>query len=352
MKTGKLLCLLLLGVFLASEVDAQRAQRRRYKSYATVGLFVGGMHYQGDIDNNGFDWWNVFVPGAHNNVGNPLPLLRPQFGANVSYYWHPNYFGSFSFTQGWISANDDFDARPERKRRNLNFKSHVTDFSLFFGYNFYKRGRDYRFRPKYNPWIATGVTVFNFRPKGKPEDWWFDEYPELGTRFGLQKGKWFDLHELGTEGQYLNDPDNKYPKPYALTQIAIPIFFGVDIALSDRWQLTPFISLRKTFTDYLDDVHSQLYPDPVKLFNQNPLAVLFSDRSIYTDYGREVLLVYKGQMSINSLRSAYHAQQLEIQRTNQTKEKRGDPEWTDWYGVYGITLSYVISRLERCPRFR
>lgn len=350
MRSLRLFFFLLLCFLLASEGNAQR---RKYKSYASVGLFLGGMHYQGDIDNNGFDWWNVFVPGANNNVGNPFRLLRPEFGANVTYYWHPNFFGSFSFTQGWVYANDDFDARPERRRRNLNFKSHITDFSLFLGYHFYKRGRDYRFRPKYNPWIATGVTVFNFRPKGMPEDWWFDEYPDLGRQFGLQKGKWYDLHELGTEGQYLNDPDGKYPDPYALTQIAIPIIFGVDIALSDRWQLTPFISLRKTFTDYLDDVHSQLYPDPVALLkSSHPEAALFSDRSIYTDYGKEILLVMKGQLSPNSLRGAYHAQQAEIALTGETKEKRGDPEWTDWYGVYGITLSYIISRLERCPRFR
>lgn len=323
-----------------------------YRGYITLGLSGGGMHYQGDLDDNGFDFWNLFVEGKTNNVGNPFHLIRPQVGIQSAFYFHPHLFIGVSFHQGWIGADDANSSLQERVVRNLHFRSPITEGSFWVGYHFRSRlNRELQFRPRINPWIGTGVALFHFNPQAKPEPEWVELDQQLGGRFGFQKDKWVDLQPLGTEGQYLGQ-DN-YPKPYKRTQISIPIGGGIDFFLAPRWQLTLYAMVRKTFTDYLDDVSNFYYPDPVLLFQgPNSKAVFFSDRSIYSDYGREFFLFLMGQIPISQLHTAYHVQQQQLQGQGETILFRGQPNQNDWYAVYGITLSYIIIDPDKCPVFR
>ena len=332
-------------------------QKKKFKyPYATLGIFAGTMHYQGDLDDNGFDWWNVFVAGANNNVGNPLKLIRPSLGVNFIYKFHPNMFVDLRFHQGWVGADDKNETDPFRIRRNLNFSTHITEFAALLGYEFYKNERRFVFRKPVSPFIFAGVAVFNFNPKGLPDDRWFeinDDVTQTLNSLGVKKGEKRALHPLGTEGQYLNDPDGIYPDPYSLTQISIPVGAGVRIALKKRLDLYFTVGLRKTFTDYLDDVSAQLYPDPIALMqSQYPEAALFSDRSIYTDYGREIALVLAGQMPQSALWTAYNTQQAQLALEGKTDERRGQPNQLDWYGSITLGITYILTKEDRCPRFR
>ncbi len=85
--------------------------------------------------------------------------------------------------------------------------------------------------------FAIGIGIFTFNPE---------------ARFGGDE--WIDLQPLGTEGQWLADPENRYPEPYELTQFNIPFGGGLRFRLSRRWDMEVEIGWRKTFTDYLDDV--------------------------------------------------------------------------------------------------
>jgi hypothetical protein len=58
------------------------------------------------------------------------------------------------------------------------------------------------------------------------------------------------LQPLGTEGQGLQG----YSGTYGLTQFALPFGAGIKYNLSDKFRLSMEVGLRKTFTDYLDDV--------------------------------------------------------------------------------------------------
>ena len=333
------------------------AQKKKFKyPYAALGIFGGTTHYQGDLDDNGFDWWNVFVPGPNNNVGNPFKLLRPAVGANFIYKFHPNMFLELRFHQGWIGADDKNETDPFRKRRNLNFSSHITEFSAVLGYEFYRNERRFVFRKPVSPYIFAGVAVFNFNPKAMPEDAWFEINDDVTAKLnalGVKKGEKRALHPLGTEGQYLNDPEGIYPEPYSLTQIAIPLGAGMRFALKKRLDLYFTVGLRKTFTDYLDDVSAQLYPDPIALMQSKyPEAALFSDRSIYSAYGAEIALVLAGQLPQSSLWTAYHSQQYDLQTSGKTYERRGQPNQLDWYGTITLGLTYILTKEDKCPRFR
>ncbi len=344
----------LIFIYLPIESNAQK-KKFRYP-YAAVGVFAGSTHYQGDLDDNGFDWWNVFVAGANNNVGSPFKLLRPGFGVNFYYRFHPHMFADLRFHQGWIGADDKNETDPFRIRRNLNFSSHLTEFAATLGYEFYGNQRRFVFRKPFTPYVFAGVAVFNFNPKAMPEDAWFDineDVTQTLAKLGVKKGEKRALHPMGTEGQYLNDPDDRYPEPYSLTQISIPIGVGFRWALNKRMDLHFRVGLRKTFTDYLDDVSSQMYPDPIALMeSQYPEAALFSDRSIYTDYGKQIALVLAGQAPQSSLWTAYNAQQFDIQTNGKTNERRGQPNQLDWYGTISLGLTYIITKEDKCPRFR
>jgi len=268
------------------------AQRRSaYKSYLTLGPSVGITNYKGDLDDD-------FT----------IKFTRPGFGFNLIYNFHPHLRARIGYFQGWMGASDSVSVDRFRRWRDLHFRSHITEFHLMFIYEFYAHPRLYRFRPKFSPLIFAGVAVFNFDPKAKASD-----------------GKWYRLQPLGTEGQFLNDPTRTYPKPYALTQVSIPMGIGARWTLDRKWDLWFELGLRKTFTDYLDDVSDRYPPPNLMLAQMGPIAAELSDRSGYRKQGS----------------SGYEANDV-----------RGFVNQKDWYVYTGVGVTYIIDPGERCPKFR
>ncbi len=127
------------------------------------------------------------------------------------------------------------------------------------------------------------------------------------------------MQPLGTEGQGLNGAASH--RKYKLVQISIPFGVGVKTNLAKNIGLSIEWGMRKTFTDYLDDV-SQSYYDPKALTAAHgPTSALLSDKSIgndpnYTNTGRQ----------------------------------RGNPTTKDWYSFAGIALTIKLGhKVEKCP---
>jgi hypothetical protein len=164
----------------------------------------------------------------------------------------------------------------------------------------FPQARGYRFRAPFNPYIFGGVGLFKFNPKAK------------------FNGQWYELQPLGTEGQYLAPPLGKtYPKPYALTQVCLPVGAGAHIMLNRRWDLDIEIGWRKIFTDYLDDVSTR-WPDLTALAASNPRAAALSWQGTNPSLLRFI---------------------------------RGDKKQYDWYLYSGVTASYIIDWV-KCPKFK
>ena len=135
----------------------------------------------------------------------------------------------------------------ERKKRNLKFKSTLSE--AYFAMEIYPTvfleqydGLQYKFRP----YGLIGVGIFHFNPKG--------EYIEPNGNT-----KWVELKPLRLEGQGL--PQFPTRKEYKLTQLNIPMGFGVKYFLKENMYIGIEVLHRKTFTDYIDDV-SVKYIDP------------------------------------------------------------------------------------------
>jgi hypothetical protein len=143
-----------------------------------------------------------------------------------------------------------------RKERNLDFKTNVWELYTaveLYPTMMFAKYEDYD--PRLKPYGFVGIGVFHFNPKGS-----------LTSANGNKT--WYDLQPLRTEGQGMKEYPGK--KQYSLTQLNIPMGFGLKYQLSPRVNIGTELLYRKTFTDYIDDV-STTYVDP--LIFENYLSV-------------------------------------------------------------------------------
>ncbi len=223
----------------------------------TVTYSNGVMGYWGDLADFGLE----------------TRFLRPAVSAAWNYYLRPRISTRVELTVGTIYSNDVISRYDTHRARNLHFRSRIYEASISAVYEIFKNPNlstsyYYKMGTFCSPYFHIGASVFHFNPKA-----------ELN-------GTWVDLQPLGTEGQYIQSTnqsgevlESKYPEPYKLWQISVPFGFGIKFFCSKLLTLGVETNIRKTFTDYLDDV-STVYPDFTELA-QTPngrRAVTMSDR--------------------------------------------------------------------------
>ena len=135
-----------------------------------------------------------------------------------------------------------------RKQRNLDFRTNIAEAYIaveVFPFMLINKN-DAEYKPRLRPYGVIGVGVYHFNPQGSLTD--------------INGNKtWYYLKPLHTEGQGF--PEYPDRKEYSLTQINIPMGFGIKYYISDRVNISLEILLRKSFTDYIDDVSTK-YIDP------------------------------------------------------------------------------------------
>lgn len=190
---------------------------------------------------------------------------------------------------GKVAGADSLSPKPELKARNLSFESAVTEFSVLAEYNIFNLEQI-----RWTPYVFAGIGGFHFNPYA---------FSQNGNQVYLQP--------LGTEGQGL---PGYAAKPYSLTALAIPFGGGIKYAISSSVTLGLELGLRKTFTDYLDDV-SDAYADAADLFaGRGQQAVDFSYRGNEVGY------------------PAYPVKGF----------TRGNPKSKDYYYFTGLHLTFAL----------
>lgn len=230
---------ILVFLLAAGGAEAQKAE---------IGLLAGGSGYMGELNTHNYQRYS-----------------HPAFGALFRWNINPRNSIKFSFLHGTLQGSDATSGDPYQRSRNLYFRSPLNEFSAQFEFNFF------RFNPlwgneKFSPYLFAGISVFSFNPKAR------------GTPPGTSEEAWYELRELGTEGQGLTGQPDKYK----LAQAAIPFGIGLKLNIGRNWNLTGEMGYRATFTDYLDDV-SGYYPDPAVFNTEAPgaaAAAYFSDRRL------------------------------------------------------------------------
>lgn len=266
-----IVCLFSIGIF-TTEVNAQVV------SSTEIGIMGGGSYYLGDINDKHFDY------------------MMPSGGIVVRKNIDRRIVVKAEALFGYIRGDDNRNTDDTVKlNRNLHFRSPIYELSGQVEFNFlpYETGNSLY---PFTPFIFAGVSLFRFNPQAEASN-----------------GEWVALQALGTEGQGTTAFQDR--KKYALTQFSIPMGGGFKIAINKTFNIILEYGIRKTFTDYLDDVSSTYTGG--NLIDMSPLAVEMSDKSLNGPQAKDF--------------------------------QRGDTKNNDWYTFTGITLSFkLLSEKERC----
>jgi hypothetical protein len=184
-----------------------------------LGVFIGKMNYQGDLNPNSFTFARSKTTAAL--------TVRQSFNRWLSVK------GGLAI--GSIEAADRYN-RDYLQKRNLSFYTTIKEASLSLETSLLDLSTT-----RFTPYVYGSVSLYHFNP------WAYDN-----------SGKKTFLQPLSTEGQGLS----QFPKQrsYKLTQINVGFGVGARYAINDNMNLGVEFSQRKTFTDYLDDV-SSIYVD-------------------------------------------------------------------------------------------
>jgi len=258
-----------------------------YGQSREMGIMLGVMNYKGDLQKSTY--------ASQNN----LPGFGFLYRRSYSNHWAFKTAISYGHVEGDDAQSDD----PFNKNRNLNFKTTILEGTGQFEFNFFPYQTA---NPStiFTPYMSVGLSVFKFNPKA------------------LYNGGYVELQPLGTEGQgTVANPDEKL---YKRTNLAFVFGGGFKWKIGRRWSVVLESVVRKTYTDYLDDV-SGVYADP---------------NAIRVEYGK----------------TAYFLSDRSIVKNNNGNigRQRGDNTNRDWYHFTGVQFTYTLSKhyIDQCRPFR
>jgi hypothetical protein len=232
-----------------------------------IGLLGGVTYYLGDL-----------------NPGMPFQLSKPAFGIMYRQNFNKRISLRVHGLRGSV-AGDDAVSKTNQER-NLNFESKITEAGVQLEINFFEYSIGSRMHV-ISPYLFGGPTVFYFKP------------------FGNLPGGKTELAPLYTEGQ---------AKKYNLYAFSGSFGLGVKYSISKLLGVGAEWGMRKTTTDYLDDVSKTYY---LNLAGKDPATASIPELA------SDPLLSHNAGM------------------------QRGNSRNTDWYSFAGVSVTFKIRMLEK-----
>ena len=238
--------------------------------------FMGGANYQGEIQEISFTFRGMRFAGG--------------FGGH--FQLHDHLWVSSEFMMGRLSGRDsDVRSNSNNVARNLGFETGIQELSLQVRLNLLRGSKQ-----PFVPYLTGGAAFFHIDP------------------FAIDAaGQKHFLYPLSTEGQGLAAyPERKVPSNY---NVSLPMGGGLEYRVTRKLRVDFEILLRKTFTDYIDDV-STTYPDEALLLAaKGPKAVELSYRSDERPGGSA---------------------------TFPSGAQRGNSRRMDWYHTFNIRMKWAL----------
>ncbi len=253
------------------------------KAQLEIGGFAGGSYYVGDI--------NPKIPFRQTNIG---------YGILFRYALNSRWALKVNVYEGSLTGDDKVVKYDEN--RSLKFKSDITELAGVAEFNFlpYFTGSKKNY---VTPYIFGGIGVVFHVPK-------------------VGDVKLRDKYTEGQEDADLLNPDNSEKRNYSTAAFCIPFGVGVKYSFSKRIAVSLEWGMRKTFTDYMDDISYTYYAN--------------ADEYSPGDDGYDDLL--------------YSDPNLE----HEPNQQRGNSNNNDWYSFAGLTITYNINLKNRnkCSDFQ
>jgi hypothetical protein len=201
--------------------------------------------------------------------------------------------------QGLYSRLEAYDSdSPDtlQQLRALGFRTVLFEASAVLEINFFKYRGLTKDSKNWTPFVFAGLAYFHTNPQNRLDD------------------TWYDLQPLGTEGQGTSAGGDAYK----LNQICIPFGVGFKFAITKKVDVDLEWGLRRTYTDYIDDVSGTYVSNATLVEEAGPLTALLADPSVLRE------------TEVNTGRA------------------RGDAQTRDWYQYTGLTISILLTRFTEC----
>ena len=316
-----LLCLLVIAPFVSS-AQYKSNQRALKRSRTSTNSFVnrkkkprpefivgvGASNFLGEL-------------GGANRIGTffvrdlEFKATRPSAQVGIRYKFNNHFAVKGGFYYQMVNGSDKLTKEPYRQNRNLSFRSPIYELSVQGEFFLTKEQQGARYKIKnakgvknydFQAYLFGGIGGFFFNPQA------------------MYHGNWVNLQPLGTEGEGL--PGG--PKKYSRFSVCIPYGIGVKDAINKEWSIGLEIGMRKTFTDYIDDVSGNYYDNAKLRAARGNMAADLADPSLH-NYPE----AYGGDAS-----GAYQTLAGEV---------RGHPKHKDAYMFINVTASYKIPSKRR-----
>ncbi len=308
MKAAKALLLLICILLISTEVSSQIRSKylRRYRT-RELSFCIGATNFIGEL-------------GGANRLGSEtfslrdfdFPAVRPTLGGGASYQILNWASLKTNLVVGYMRGRDKWTNYESREKRNIDFRTILVEVSeqfevyltkskqsrTFYNLRSARKGFNFYNFP-FTTYLFGGVGLFYFNPQGRDKD-----------------GQWQYVLPFHTEGQGLV-PTRKSIKQI---QICIPLGIGFKYPIGGGYSVGMEYGLRKTFTDYIDDV-SMTYFD-YKYLKQN-----YGEEAVSLANPTDLIYLVPG-------------------------EQRGDPRDKDAYMFALITIYKDISKISRIRNFR
>jgi hypothetical protein len=217
-------CLLTFAVINFGLAFNAQSQRSLSRPHWSVPVILSSSTFLSDL--GGKDSY-----GSNDHGDIDFQEIRYAFGAGIKYNLPKGINFGLSAFYTRLSA-DDAETTSGRSIRKLKVRTDVIETAFKLEYTFPQNSGLLR---GFYTNVGAGLTFF--------------------TPMGEYNGTWHKLRPLGTEGQNI-DPNQK---TYNIYSPVIPFGFGKKFALSNGMMLGIDLSLRKSFTDRLDDVSGNYY---------------------------------------------------------------------------------------------
>lgn len=307
----KLLLALLLIIPLLTSAQYKKSHYKRANNFSSSKnkarkeyvFGIGAANFLGEL-------------GGANQIGTnfvkdlEFSMTRPSAAIGMRYKFAKRFAVKGGLYYQLVSGADRTTKEPFRNNRNLSFKSNIFELSAQAEFYLTKEQQGHRYKIKnakgmknydYQAYMFVGIGGFYFNPKAQ------------------YKGSWVALQPLSTEGQGL--PGG--PKKYSRVSLCIPYGIGAKYNLNKDWAIGLEIGIRKTFTDYIDDVSTNYYDNDALRAAKGNAAADLADPS---------KLRYPAELGGNATGAWQSA----------AGQQRGDPKDKDAYMFINITASYKV----------
>lgn len=211
------------------------------QSNVELGINLGMSTYFGDLDG----------PTVMTNIKN----LRPAYGGFVRVNLNNHFAIRLNYMQSQLVGADSLSNKDWQLRRNLSFKSSISEVAAMVEYNLFDILSDDATK-RWTLFGSAGIASLRHNPMTQYEN------------------RMVELQPLGTEGQGLPTFDD----PYALRIFTFPISGGLKFKITDKIILQMELMNRITFFDYLDDVSTD-YVGYETLIQNGSMAAELGNRS-------------------------------------------------------------------------